>query len=159
MKKIAKIALVMAICVICVGCGNDEIENEDLNNDVTITENNEENINLQEELDKKEIEYIEGITDPVRIEETEDELRVNVKGGVTSIYKCSGDIVTTWYEKYTFETNEIAQNFANEQENQSNVSVKENTVVINKEIPEGTVMKKSDLVGAYSALKDVYENE
>lgn len=161
MKKIAKIALIMAICVLCVGCGNDEVENSNLNtdaiqNDIT---NNEENLNLQEELEKKEIDYIEGITDPVRIEETEDELRVNVQGNVTSIYKCSGDIVTAWYEKYVFETKEIAENFAADQVDQSSVSVKENIVVINKEISEGIVMKKSDLLKTYSALKDVYENE
>ena len=160
MKKIAKIALIMAICILCVGCG--KVENDDFNNpplQESDVNNLLENNTLQEELDKKEIDYVEGITAPVRIEETEDELRVNIQGNVTSIYKCSGDIVTEWYEKYIFETAEIAQNFADEQVDKSNVSVKENTVVLKKEISSGIVMKKSDLVKTYSGLKEVYEIE
>lgn len=161
MKKITKILLIVAVCMMCVGCGNDEIEKDNLNTDVIQNEttNNEENLNLQEELEKEEIDYIEGITDPVIIEETENELRVNIQGNVTSIYKCSGDVVTEWYEKYIFETKEIAQNFAADQVDQSKVSVKENIVVLQKEISEGIVMKKSDLVRTYSGLKEVYENE
>lgn len=160
MKKITVIALSMAICIVCVGCGKNETENTNTNvNEVTQNTNIEENINLQEEFEDKEIEYIEGITDPVRIEETEEELRVNVKGNISSIYKCSGDIVVEWYEKYYFDTEELAQSFAMEQENQSNVNVSGDIVIVNVEIPEGTVMKKSDLVKTYSALKEVYENE
>lgn len=163
MKKIAKMALIMAICVVCVGCGNDEVENNNLKDEVsgniTNTTNTEENINLQEELEINDYDYVEGITEPVRIEETEDELRVNVKGNVTSIYKCSGDIVIDWYEKNYFDTNEAAQIFADEQEDKSKVSIKDKVVILKVEIPEGTVMKKSDLINTYSALKGVYENE
>lgn len=161
MKKITKIALIIAICMSCVGCGNNEVQTDNLNNNSVPnnTTNSEENINLQEELEENENNYVEGITDPVRIEEMENELRVNVKGNITSIYKYSGDIVTDWYEKYYFDTEEDAQNFAIEQENQSNVSVKGNVVIVNIEIPEGTVMKKSDLIKTYSGLKEVYENE
>ena len=162
MKKITIVALIAFISIICVGCGKNESENNN-NEKNEIVQNtvvsDDKNNYLQNELENLENNYVEGITEPVRIEESEDELRVNVKGNVTSIYKCSGDFVTDWYEKYYFKDNESAQSFANEQENQSNVSTKENVVVLKIEIPNGTVMKKSDLIKTYSGLKEVYENE
>lgn len=162
MKKITIVTLIAFISIICVGCGKNESENN-INEKNEIVQNtvvsDDKNNYLQNELENLENNYVEGITEPVRIEESENELRVNVKGNVTSIYKCSGDFVTDWYEKYYFKDNESAQSFANEQENQSNVSIKENVVVLKIEIPNGTVMKKSDLIKTYSGLKEVYENE
>ena len=162
MKKIAMLALVVATCSLCVGCGIDKFENGNFNNlplQSDVLSNSEEKFNLQEEFDKKEVEYVEGITSPVLIEETEDELRVNVKGSNISIYKFSGDFVTERYEKYSFATNEAAQYFVDEYEDKSKISIQDNIVIVNVEIPEGMVMKKSDLVKTYSELKDVYENE
>ena len=162
MKKIAMLALVVATCSLCVGCGIDKVENGNFNNpplQSDVLSNSEEKFNLQEEFDKKEVEYVEGITSPVLIEETEDELRVNVKGSNISIYKFSGDFVTERYEKYSFATNEAAQYFVDEYEDKSKISIQDNIVIVNVEIPEGMVMKKSDLVKTYSELKDVYENE
>lgn len=152
MKNKLVIVLLVVMCLLCTGCKKDVVQKQ-----TSIIEKYTDLSNTDDL--ENDYDYIDGITDPVRIEEYEDELRVNVRGNVTSIYKCSGDVVTEWYEKYYFETEELADEFATSQENSDNISVSGKVVLIKLNIPEGTVMKKSDLVETYSMLKDVYENE
>lgn len=155
MKNKLVVVLIAIMCLLCTGCQKNAVQKQ-----ISIIEKdtNLSNSDVLEDF-KNDYDYIDGVTEPVRIEESENELRVNVRGNVTSIYKCSGDIVTEWFEKYYFETKDLADEFAMAQENSDNISVRENVVLIKLNIPEGTVMKKSDLVETYSALKDVYENE
>ncbi len=157
MKKVLVIALIVATCLVCTGCEKDVDTQED---------NFQELLPFEDELHlfnnadlENDYDYIEGVTEPVRIEENEEELRVNVKGNITSIYKCDGDLVTEWYEKYYFETEDMANEFATSQESQENLTVQGNIVLLKLDIPQGTVMKKSDLMRTYLTLKEVYENE
>ena len=162
MEKILKIALITSIFVVCTGCGNNKVENDNFNNPPSkedSVDNRNENFNIQDELNDGENNYVEGITEPVIIEEKDNELRINVKGNVTSIYKYSGDVVTDWYEKYYFDTKEAAQGFVEEQNDSLKVYIKDNIVVVDVGVPEGIVMTKSDLLKTYSGLKEVYENE
>ena len=140
MKKNYIVILMLVLSVICIGCGNKEVQQPD--NPISI--NSGDNVTSN---DKDSIEIIEGT----------EKVVVNMYDNLTTEYILSGDLVVDKREIYHFESEENAQAFA-ESLSGDKVTIDGKDVI--RESFEGKInLTKNDLIKTYKNLKEEYEYE
>ena len=111
MKKILILMLAITLCLIAVGCKNNESEkNNDVNNEVI-----QNGTNIEDE------EPESGDDSLLSYESTEDTFTVNFNNQYDMVFVFKDNVVSSYYTEYEFDTEDVAILFESEYIKDENV--------------------------------------